>query len=144
MKPNIHSIGIIGPAANGDGRLVPTQGVFEGGGAAGGCGIRRGEWVAIQRDFANVQRCYDVVSAGAKEAAEKGRISGEKLEKHTSVAEARFDSIGFMPGINPRPTVRMSFSAACKAQTLFFANYGTTESRAPSHINVLPDLLTKH
>jgi hypothetical protein len=44
--------------------------------------------------------------APAEEAAEKGRISHEKLEKHTAGAEARSDSIAFMPGINPRPTAR--------------------------------------
>jgi hypothetical protein len=60
-----------------------------------------------------------VTFAGAEQAAEKGRISGEKLEKHTSGAEAHIDFIGFMPGINPRPTARTSFSAACEAQVLF-------------------------
>ena len=38
-------------------------------------------------------------------------------EEHTSGAKARFDLVGFVPGINPRPTARMSFSAACKAET---------------------------
>jgi hypothetical protein len=73
--------------------------------------------------------------AGAQQAAEKGQISGEKLEKHTSGAEAHIDFIGFMPGINPRPTVRiprptvriprptvrMGFSAACKAHLFLWA-----------------------
>ena len=59
--------------------------------------------------------------AGAKQAAEKGRISGENLGKHTAGAEARFDSIAFMPGINPRPTARRSFSAACKARFILLA-----------------------
>ena len=45
--------------------------------------------------------------AGAQQAAGKGQISGEKLEKHTSGAEAHIDFIGFMPGINPRPTARL-------------------------------------
>ena len=58
----------------------------------------------------------------AKEAAEKGRISGEDLEKHTAGAEARFDSIAFMPGINPRHTARRSFSAACKARSSFYGS----------------------
>jgi hypothetical protein len=35
-------------------------------------------------------------------------------EKHTSGAKARMDFIGLMPGINPRPTARLSFSAACE------------------------------
>jgi tRNA (guanine-N1)-methyltransferase len=55
--------------------------------------------------------------AGAEEAAEKGWFSGKMPEKHTSGAKAPIDSIGFMPGINPRPTARLSFSAACKART---------------------------
>ncbi|MGO9317575.1 MAG: class I SAM-dependent rRNA methyltransferase [Terracidiphilus sp.] len=36
-------------------------------------------------------------------------------EKHTSGAEAPVDTIAIMPGINPRPTARTSFSAACEA-----------------------------
>src|SRR6202044_3589057 len=48
------------------------------------------------------------------QAAEKGFVSFERLEKHTSGAEAHVDLIGFMPGINPRPTARTSFSAACQ------------------------------
>jgi hypothetical protein len=56
-------------------------------------------------------------SPRAKQAAEKGQISGEKLEKHTSGAEAHIGFIGFMPGINPRPTARVSFFAACKARS---------------------------
>ena len=51
---------------------------------------------------------------GPEQAAEKGLISGERPEKHTSGAKAHIDSIGFIPGINPRPTARMSFSAACE------------------------------
>jgi hypothetical protein len=39
-----------------------------------------------------------------EEAAEQGLFSGNKSEKHTSVAKATADSIGLMPGINPRPT----------------------------------------
>jgi hypothetical protein len=38
--------------------------------------------------------------------------------RKTSGAKALFDLICFMPGINPRPTVRLSFSASCKAQTV--------------------------
>jgi hypothetical protein len=38
------------------------------------------------------------------QAADKGLFSGRKSEKHTSVAKATADFIGFMPGINPRPT----------------------------------------
>ena len=50
-----------------------------------------------------------------KEVAEKLDFSGEICRKHTSGAEAHADLIGFMPGINPRPTARMSFSSTCKA-----------------------------
>jgi hypothetical protein len=47
--------------------------------------------------------------SGAKEAAEKGCFSGKMPEKHASGAKARVDSIGLMPGINPRPTARQEF-----------------------------------
>jgi len=49
----------------------------------------------------------------AKQAAEKHQLWSKEPEKHTSGAKAPIDSIGFIPGINPRPTARMSFSAAC-------------------------------
>ena len=51
----------------------------------------------------------------SKEAAEEGLILGESDKKHTSVAKATAFSIGFIPGINPRPTARVRFSASCKA-----------------------------
>jgi hypothetical protein len=51
----------------------------------------------------------------AEQAAEKGLVLGETRQKHTSGAEALVDLIGFMPGINPRPTARTSFSASCEA-----------------------------
>jgi hypothetical protein len=54
--------------------------------------------------------------AGPKQAAEKGCFSGETPEKHASGAKARVDSIGLMPGINPRPTARLGFSAACEGR----------------------------
>jgi hypothetical protein len=50
-----------------------------------------------------------------KEVAEKLDFSGEICRRHTSGAEVHADLIGFMPGINPRHTARMSFSATCKA-----------------------------
>ena len=56
--------------------------------------------------------------AGTEQGAEKLWIWGVNSEKHTSVAEAGIDSIELVPGINPRPTARMSFSAACEARTL--------------------------
>jgi hypothetical protein len=49
-----------------------------------------------------------------EQAAEKGLVLGETRQKHTSGAEALVDLIGFMPGINPRPTARTSFSAGCE------------------------------
>jgi hypothetical protein len=55
----------------------------------------------------------DLYQGMTSEAAEKGCFSGETPEKHASGAKARVDSIGLMPGINPRPTARLSFSAAC-------------------------------
>jgi hypothetical protein len=47
-----------------------------------------------------------------EEAAEKGLGWTENPEKHTPGAEAHADSIGLLPGINPPPTARLSFSAA--------------------------------
>ena len=74
-------------------------------------------------DFNSTGQC-----PGAKQAAEKGHVFGVEIEEHTSGAEAHIDLIGFMPGINPRPTARTSFSAARKAPFLSFnLAYGTTE-----------------
>jgi hypothetical protein len=53
--------------------------------------------------------------SGAKEALEKGLFSGNIGKRHTSAAKAGADSVAFVPGINPWPTARTSFSAACKA-----------------------------
>src|ERR1017187_1270366 len=58
-------------------------------------------------------------SARPKEAAEKGLISSEIPEKHASGAEARVDFTCVIPGINPRPTARTIFSAACKVPIIF-------------------------
>jgi len=49
------------------------------------------------------------------QAAEKGEILDETSKKHTAGAETHADSIGVMPGINPRHNARMSFSASCLA-----------------------------
>jgi hypothetical protein len=49
------------------------------------------------------------------EAAEKGLFWVKSGKKHTSGAKARADSVALVPGINPWPTARTSFSAACKA-----------------------------
>ena len=67
-------------------------------------------------------------SSGAKQAAEKGLILGKTWQEHTSRAEARIDSIDFIPGMNPRPTDRLSFSATCKARWFLLAIYGTAEA----------------
>ena len=57
--------------------------------------------------------------AGAEQAAERGLISGDSPQNNTSVAKATADSIVFVPGMNPRPTARMSFSADCEARSDF-------------------------
>ena len=54
-------------------------------------------------------------SSGAKQAAEKEGTAGEFPERHTSGAKALADSADLMPGINPWPTAREGFSAACEA-----------------------------
>ena len=72
--------------------------------------------------------------SGAKEAGEKGEIAGEYREKHTSGAKAHVDSIDHLPGINPWPTARTSFSAACKAQRFFAA----CAARDPEGTPVVP------
>jgi hypothetical protein len=59
------------------------------------------------------------IPSGAKQAAEKGLRSSENPEEHTSGAKAHADAIGLLPGINPRPTAQLSFSAACKAHFHF-------------------------
>jgi hypothetical protein len=56
------------------------------------------------------------VPQGLNRLRKKGPISGEIPEKRTAGAEALIDLIGFVPGMNPRPTARTSFSAACSAQ----------------------------
>jgi tRNA (guanine37-N1)-methyltransferase len=45
----------------------------------------------------------------------QGSNSSEVSETQTSGAKARVDSMGFIPGINPRPTALTSLSAACEA-----------------------------
>jgi len=61
----------------------------------------------------------------ALQAAEKVLILGEIWQKHTSGAEACVDLIGFIPGMNPRPTARTSFSAACLAPEVWLATIAT-------------------
>jgi hypothetical protein len=57
--------------------------------------------------------------SGAEQAAEKPLIWVKCDEKHPSGAKARIDSVDLMPGMNPWPTARTSFSAACEAQESF-------------------------
>jgi hypothetical protein len=47
---------------------------------------------------------------GDEEAAEKLEDFSEVHEKHAAGAEAPVDSNSFVPGMNPRPTVRTSSS----------------------------------
>jgi len=65
---------------------------------------------------------------GLKEAAEKGHVSGQNLEKHAAGAKAHIDLIAFMPGVNPRPTAPMSFSASCEARVSLTGFIGTAEA----------------
>jgi hypothetical protein len=60
-------------------------------------------------------------SAGAKQAAEKDLFLAEMPENRTSGAKAHDDCIALMSGINPGPTARTSFSAACKARLILLA-----------------------
>ena len=53
--------------------------------------------------------------AGAERAAEKGLFPKEKCEKHASGPEGHIHFMPLIPGINPRPTARRSFSAAFEA-----------------------------
>ena len=46
--------------------------------------------------------------------AEKGLFSEGNGENHTSGPEGRADFMPLIPGINPRPTARRSFFAACE------------------------------
>jgi hypothetical protein len=54
----------------------------------------------------------------AKQLAEKVRFSIRNPRSIPQGLKPRIYSIGVMPGMNPRPTARMSFSASCKAVPL--------------------------
>jgi hypothetical protein len=43
------------------------------------------------------------ILSGANKTAEKLGYSGVNGELHPSVAQINFDSVGFMPGLKPRP-----------------------------------------
>jgi ATP-dependent Lhr-like helicase len=60
----------------------------------------------------------DPLNVRAERVAEKHETRAETDEKHTSVAKATDHSSSLMPGINPRPTARMSFTAANEARTV--------------------------
>jgi hypothetical protein len=55
----------------------------------------------------------------ASEAAEKSDRAG----KHAPGAKAHDDYIAFAPGINPRPTLKPSFSAACFSRAPEFLHF---------------------
>jgi hypothetical protein len=50
----------------------------------------------------------------AKQLAEKVRFSILNPKNIPQGLKPDFDSIGFVPGMNPRPTARMTFSASCE------------------------------
>jgi hypothetical protein len=105
-------LGIAQDVQRGHGKRWSESGIeFWTGGHAG----LRSKWRGFGEERPEMQ------AAGVKQAAEKDNIPGGKLEKHTSGAESRIDWIDFIPGINPRPTARMSFSAAYKARIAFWA-----------------------
>jgi hypothetical protein len=54
--------------------------------------------------------------AGAEEVDEKALDSDEELKSIPQGLKPALIRLAIMPGMNPRPTVRMSFSAACKAR----------------------------
>jgi uncharacterized protein involved in exopolysaccharide biosynthesis len=56
-----------------------------------------------------------IAEAAAEEAAEKGPVSGGMSEEHTSGAKALIESVGFVPGMNPRTTAPTGFSAGSEA-----------------------------
>ncbi len=72
----------------------------------------------------------------AEQAAEKRIFQEENNEKHTSGPEGRIDSMPVTPGINPQPTARRSFSAACEARTLHGEKH-TSEAKAPTDSTVV-------
>jgi len=51
----------------------------------------------------------------AEQLAEKVRFSIRNPKNIPQGLKPRIDSIGVMPGMNPRPTARMSFSVSCEA-----------------------------
>jgi hypothetical protein len=55
------------------------------------------------------------------------RKKSDGAGKHAPGAKAHDDYIAFAPGINPRPTLKPSFSAACKAQTFVLWVSGPTK-----------------
>jgi error-prone DNA polymerase len=78
--------------------------------------VLRSDWLCTLEDRKGTGFSPHINSgneSGALQVAEKLEIWAETDEKHTSVAKAMAHSAGFIPGINPRPTARTSFSAAC-------------------------------
>ena len=74
----------------------------------------------MRKNSRSVVSSSSLFPLGAEQAAEKDQFPDERPERRTSGAKAHIDSIGFLPGINPRPTARMSFSADCGAPFNFW------------------------
>jgi hypothetical protein len=66
------------------------------------------------RSGAKAPLFFAAFSARLNRLRKKACLVGERPEKRTSVAKATTYFIVFIPGINPRSTTRMSFSAACE------------------------------
>jgi len=54
------------------------------------------------------------VCGTTEQLAEKGTLSQRIRKRHTSAAKAGVHFARFVPGINPRPTARKTFSASCE------------------------------
>jgi ceramide glucosyltransferase len=91
------------------------------------------------RYLERVMACFAPATGAHDKASEKGLLSGEMPEKHTSEAKATVDSIGLMPGINPRPTARLSISGVSARKVgLVTALYrGRAHGTLPSWLEAL-------
>src|SRR5271170_4435653 len=88
------------------------------------CGWRSGREARIRSALENRSglrkdsrirvRSAGTVPPGLNKLRKKAEVRSIFDGKHTSGAEAHGDSLAFVPGINPRPTARTSFSAACE------------------------------
>jgi hypothetical protein len=73
------------------------------------------------------QGLFGCVCGTTEQAAEKGLFPKEKCEKHASGPEGHIHFMPLIPGINPRPTARRSFSAAFKARSFLLARGGAAK-----------------